>query len=411
MTFPANHVPGDRGHTAAHNALEAALNAQPRDLSSFVTLGDSRTGYDGGVVEARPGETSIYTSDRGIFAWARVLLRHRMRWLKNGGVGGDTVAQMRVRVPDLLALDPGWVLGFGHINSVSAGVSAAAIISDLDGMFDEIAASGARIVWGTDWVASTTTTAGRAVSYAVNDWLRAQVGVRPGFYLAEYQSVMVDPTTGNPRTGYASDGLHQDGIGPRACADMLVRILDPLVPRSDRLIASNDDPTNLIPNGMMVGGTTYATSWANNGTGSQAVVSKVARTDGLPGDWQQVVVTSGTDYALRNRVAAGTTGSWVVGDTVYAECEFETDASGWNPTEFNLNVALYNTPVGAVTRSADMLHLNSVPASIGRAASGIFRTPPITVPTGTSHVELNVALRGSGTYRIARARIARVVNP
>jgi hypothetical protein len=248
------------------------------------------------------------------------------------------------------------------------------------------------------------------VAYAVNEWLRKQVGVRRGFYLVDHQAVFVDPATGNPIAANASGGLHPDGIGPRVLADQLVKVLDPLIPKQDRLIASNDDKTNLIANGMMVGGTTYATTWGQNGTASQGVASKVARTDGFPGEWQQVAVTGGTDYSLRYRIAAGVADSWVVGDVVYAECEceFETDAAGWAATEFNLNLVLFNVPVGTVIRAADMLHVNGAPASSSRPASGIFRTPPLTIVAGNTHLELNVALKGSETYRIARAAIKRV---
>jgi hypothetical protein len=316
-----------------------------------------------------------------------VLLRQRMKWLANGGNGGDTVPQMLARTDALLVLNPGWLIGFGHINSVSANVTAASIIADLTAIFNKAAAKGVRVVWGTDWVDSPKTAAQRAVAYAVNEWLRKQVEARRGFYLADYQAIFVDPATGNPIAAYASDGLHQDGIGSRLLADQLAKILDPLVPQQDRLIASNDDKTNLLPNGMLVGAAAngYATGWGYNGTAAQGVPSKVARTDGFPGEWQQVVVTDGTDYSLRNRIAAGVADSWVIEDTVYAECEFETDAAGWAATEFNLNLALFNVPAGTVTRSADMIHINGSPASSSRPARGIFRTPPLTIVAGNTH--------------------------
>jgi len=116
----------------------------------------------------------------------------------------------------------------------------------------------------------------------------------------------------------------------------------------------------------------------------------------------------GTDYSLRYRIAAGDADSWVVGDVVYAECEFETDAAGRAAAEFNLNLPLFNIPAGSITRAADMLHINGAPASSARPACGIFRTPPLTIVAGNTHLELNVALKGSGTYRIARAAIKRV---
>lgn len=90
-------------------------------------LADSRTAYNWTVTVAvaAGGETSIYMADCGHVSWAMVLRRKRMKWLNNGGAGSDIVAQM------LVASNPEWLIGFGHINSVSANVSAPSIISDL----------------------------------------------------------------------------------------------------------------------------------------------------------------------------------------------------------------------------------------------------------------------------------------
>lgn len=85
--------------------------------------------------------------------------------------------------------------------------------------------------------------------------LRKPVGTRRGFYLADYHAVFVDSTSGNPFAAYSSDGLHQDGVASASLADQLVKAPDPLVPLQDRLIASNDGKTNLLPK-VMVGGTT-----------------------------------------------------------------------------------------------------------------------------------------------------------
>ncbi|MDV8146974.1 hypothetical protein [Arthrobacter sp. B10-11] len=122
----------------------------------------------------------------------------------------------------------------------------------------------------------------------------------------------------------------------------------------------------------------------------------------------QVVVTGVIDHSLRNRFAPRTADSWVAGDVVFAECEFETDAAGWAATVFNLNLALCNVPEGSVTRSADVIHIGS-PASTFRPATGIFRIPPLTIVADKTHLELNVVLKGSGTYRIDRAAIKRVM--
>lgn len=385
-----------------------------RDLASFVTLGDSRTMYNGTVTQADTTGDTITLLDRGYVTWAMVLLRQRMRWLRNGGVGGDTTAQMLARTPALLALAPGWVIGFGCINSVNAGVSATQIIDELGQIFDLCAAAGARVVWGTDWCSPGTDTDEKtAVVYQVNQWLRAQIGSRREFYLADYASVMVDPATGMPNTAYSSDQLHQDGPGGLRMARELVRVLEPLVPPSDALIVTNLDTTNLLTNGMFEGngGTGRATSWSSGGAGDDATFAKIARTDQVPGEWQQVTCINTTAARLRQDIPADTSGSWVAGDTVYAELEFETDADAWDASEFNLGVQLFGLAAGVAFRAIDCVHAAGTPALDDRPEAGLMRTPAITIPAETTTVRVYVQLLGSGTYRVARARLARVVDP
>lgn len=375
--------------------------------ASVVSLGDSRTAYDGGVVTVLGTETTIYKASRGYVSQALVEMRQRLKFIKNGGVGGDTVAQMLARVDPLLTLKPGWVIGFGFANSLSANASAASIITDLSAIFDKIDKAGARVVWGTDWIETARTAAQKAVGFQVNEWLRSLVGTRRNFVLVDYAAVMSDPATGAPLAAYATDGLHQTPAGARVMGHELAAALTPLTPKSDRLIASNADTTNLIPNGMLLGGASYATGWGWNGTGSQGVATKVARTDGYPGEWQQIAVTNQTDYIFRSRNLANVPNSWVIGDTVYAECEFETDAAGWAATEFNLGVNLTGGAAGSVNRSADLIKINGT-ANDARIASGIFRTPPIKITPGTTIVDVAITLKGSGTYRIAKAALKRV---
>jgi len=358
------------------------------------------------------GETAVYTFDRGIVAWANTILRKRLVFLKNGGVGGDTVAQMLARTDALLALNPGWLVGFGHVNSVSAGATVAQITTDLTAIFNKVDAAGVRLVWGTDWSDTAATTAQRAVTYGVNDWLRRQTQVRRNFILVDYQAVFVDPTTGNPVAGYTADGLHQEGLGALPLGQQLANAISPFVERSDRLIASNDDPTNIITNGMMVGnsGPGTASGWGSEGATLVGTRTKVARTDGFPGEWQQVAVTGASGwYFFRWQVNIGATVA--VGDTVYAECEFETDADGWAPSRFLMQIKMIGSFAGGtVTQSADMLHASGSPAMPGRIAAGIFRTPPIVVPVGTTSIKVGVDIEeGPGTFRIAKVRLAKPV--
>ncbi|MGW9345575.1 hypothetical protein ACWGR3_28900 [Streptomyces albidoflavus] len=392
----------------AKTAVTAAA-AVVRNLSSAVLLGDSRTLYNGNYLQSQATSTAVTHDDRGYVACAMVLLRQRLDILKNGGVGGDTTAQMLARTDALLALSPGWLIGMGCINSVNQGVSAATIIAELTAIFDKCAAKGVRVVWGTDWIsAGTDTTAKKQAAATVNEWLRRETSRRREFYLADYAAVMSTPATGLPVAAYASDGLHQDGPGGFIMAKELVKVLEPLLPPMDRLTVSNEDTTNILTNGMLTGngGTGRATSWSWPGSGP-AVFSKVARTDGYQGDWQQVVVTGGTNTYLYQQVAAAA-GKWAEGDNVFFECEFETDATDWNVTAFYARLNLLGvTGVAPQTVADDMNHAGA-PGLAYRPERGVFRTPVLRIHEGTTHVQGGIFLIGTGTYRIARARMVKV---
>lgn len=403
--------------SATRTAVDARVRAvgdatyAPRDLASFVTLGDSRTLLNG--QPAGPSNSSGYIAkeNRGYITQAMVMLRQRMQWLANGGVGGDTVGMMLARTDDLLALDPGWLIGMGVINSINTeGATSATIIGQLEQIFDKCAAKGVRVVWGTDWISGgTNTTDKKKAAAEVNNWLRQEATRRPNFYLAEYAAVMGDTETGIIPASLGQDLLHQDAPGAHKMAQELVRVLDPLVPRSDRLLTYNADPTNYLTNGMFTGnaGSGLAPNWSKGS--STATYAKVARTDGVVGEWQQVACTAETVTSLMQQVTLSTT-DLVEGVPVFGEIEFETDEAGWDATELALQLQTIGGPGGSTSNAkvvADMYRAASQPLAQPRIASGVLRTPTFPVSTGATHLQFSIRMRGTGTYRVSRARIAR----
>lgn len=216
------HLPAHLGQSnlnATYAPVLGATGYAPRDLASFVTLGDSRVLLNGQTSWPPNGSGYIARENRGHITQALVMLRHRMRWLTNGGVGGDTTAMMLARVDGLLALNPGWLIGMGCINSINAGVDAPTIISELTQIFDKCAAKGVRVVWGTDWISGGTNTVEKKRAAAdVNNWLRGQAVTRPNFYLAEYAAIMGDTETGVIPAALGQDLLHQDAPGAHKMA-------------------------------------------------------------------------------------------------------------------------------------------------------------------------------------------------
>ena len=302
------------------NQTVASTIYAPRNLAAFVTLGDSRTLLNGAVsTDSASSSGTISKENRGYVTQAMVILRQRMHWLKNGGVGNNTVAQMLARTDALLDLNPGWLIGFGVINSINTeGASSATIIDQLTQIFDKCTARGVRVVWGTDWISGGTNTVEKRLAAAeVNNWLRHQATRRPDFYLADYAAVMGDTETGIIPASLGQDLLHQDAPGAYRMTQELVRVLDPLIPPSDRLLAYNGDPTNYLVNGMFTGNSSgLATGWSKGS--STATPTKIARTDGFVGEWQQVSCTNETVTSLTRQVVLSST-DLVEGVPIFAE--------------------------------------------------------------------------------------------
>lgn len=333
-----------------------------------------------------------------------------MHWLKNGGVGNNTVAQMLARTDALLDLNPGWLIGFGVINSINTeGASSATIIDQLTQIFDKCTARGVRVVWGTDWISGGTNTVEKRLAAAeVNNWLRHQATRRPDFYLADYAAVMGDTETGIIPASLGQDLLHQDAPGAYRMTQELVRVLDPLIPPSDRLLAYNGDPTNYLVNGMFTGNSSgLATGWSKGS--STATPTKIARSDGFVGEWQQVSCTNETVTSLTRQVVLSST-DLVEGVPIFAELEFETDEAGWNATEMTLQLQTIGGNAASAANPKvvnDMVLGATSPLALPRIASGILRTPAFPISIGATHLQFSIRFRGTGVYRVSRARIAR----
>ncbi|ADD81126.1 lipase [Rhodococcus phage ReqiPine5] len=397
---------------AVLNAMDDALERLDRVAPyrpTFVTLGDSRTQYNGKVIVPAGSTGAIAKDNRGYVTRAMIELGQPLTWLENGGVGGDTVAMMLARTDGLLAYDPGFLIGFGAINSVNNGVSSETIISELTQIFDKAAAKGTTVIWGTDWISPGTEEAEKPVAAGVNAWLRGLALVRPDFYLVDYARVMSDPTSGFVPVSLGADQLHQDAPGGAVMGKALADVLRPLVTPRAQLPTSNADTRNLVANGLFTGDASgLATGWGK-GSAAASVHSKVVRTDGVPGEWQQVVCTAETATSLTRQTVLSTT-DLVVGDKVFAVIEFECDEAGWDATEFTLQLQTIGGAAGSPTvpkivNDNALAAVSPLPAPVIR--KGILRTPNLPIIDGATHLQVSVRLRGSGTYRVARVGVYR----
>jgi len=350
--------------------------------------------------------------DRGFWNWANARLGRRFTLLHNAGVGGERTDQILARIDaDVIAYSPGWCFELSGTNDMIQGVTVATAKANRLAIWNKILAAGIKLVVGTipPYSAVGATAGQQAFIAEFNSWVRAQASVLP-ILVVDYYSVVVSPTG----TGWAygttdNDGIHPDRAGCAAMGRLLADAIAPLTAPNDTLISSNSD-ANLLVNGMMDGNTSGgATGYAitYRGGGSVApTASKVARTDGRPGEWQQLVVAPGNE--LSGAFIYKKTGAATPGQVVYADCEIEMDADISQFKLLLLRVSPISTGLTKLTPQAVDFdpYSNSVIVPVSnRLTRATLRTPLLTLPALTQSCLWELEFRGEGTIRVTRASI------
>lgn len=400
------------GLAKAHTRRTAVL----RRMNTMVVAGDSLTNNGGGPGLAGNGARTYRPG--AAWTWANQLLGHRVKILKNAGIGGETSTQLLARwATDVLAFNPSWVhllIGTNDagISSTSSAVPLATTQVNILSMIDQSQAQGSGILIGTippRGSGGTNTRGAAAQTHALtlNAWIRNTLPfLRPGIVVVDYYSLMADPA--NPDQWLPSyvlpDGTHWNGVGGYVAGKLLADILTPLIPALPRVTRVSNDPTNLITTtrGQFAGA---AAGVAPGGwTTSQAamVTGLEARADGIPGNWLVITVPAGGTFQMSRDITAGL----AVGDTVLTAVEFQ--ASGieqpTTPTAANqaLSWGLLVAPDFITT--SDMSAVNgSDPAHGNQARSGVLECPPYTRQAADTSVQVGVTIKGGGVYRFANA--------
>lgn len=352
--------------------------------------------------------------------------------------GYATVAQMllrqrfelvqRMSVHTTVTPQAGAIAGdydFGY-----SGYTASELINNPGPLGDLLAveADTVLVLAGTNGAASLTPTQNRDNIVAIWDALRAAGRRVIGAHITWQNTVhQANITTTNALletaaaargmqivtwgdiTGLANfpDGTHPGNLGGQRLALRLSTLLDPLVQPTPPAFLPLGDSRWITANPYMTGGTTTATNWTINApSGGTVTPSKVAAVDGS-GDWQQIVVNQaaygfqGTNAAVIN---VGT--RYNVGDTIIGVCDFEGDPTGWDFRAIKIQFTFTGAAGGIVSSNFEngSSLVNSMTASLD-PFSGILRTAPVKVPTGTTSIGLTLSTFGKGTIRFRRCGV------
>jgi lysophospholipase L1-like esterase len=385
------------GADVASDATVRAAFVRPT-INTIVYDGDSVTQIGGGI------DVNPFFNGRGFWCWAQSLTGHRLRSLGNMAQAGQTTAQILARVDATLALEPGAVHLLAGTNDVGLDVAAATTQANLAAYYDACAAAGVRVIAGTIPPNDGWTSGQRQAQTETNAWLRDQVATRRGWVLVDYAAAVTDPDTGGYVPGYAqSDGTHPSQPGAQAMGRVLAASILSLNPPAPLLLSDPNDATNLFTapapgSGRFAGGT-----WTQGGTA--ATLSKVARTDGVAGSWQRVVMPTGGDGYMQspNVDSSGLHGQQVIGMVEYSISDLDPAPTA-NAQAFYMSVQSYNGS-GFNASLADLYWDTTYENQGSDARSGVLRTPAFTVPNDSVVLQMIVHLTGGGTYDLDRASL------
>lgn len=420
-------------------AQQGSLNVPPENSTfSKVATSAIATGgivYLGDSITANANKTSgalSYTSIDGPTAWAQHYSGHALKMLNNAGVAGNRTDQAISRfATDVAAYKPQVVHIALGTNDAVQSVSAASIIANLTTLIVASQSIGAKAIVSGIPPRNALVTAQKVVRNTVNRWL-ADNCRQIGFAFIDVNQVLTDTgSSQNYATDHSQDGTHPTAIGAMKWGKLIAQRILAMAPASDSYIVGFPyDPKLLTGNPLQVGtgstpGTgitgTLSPSWALTALGGTvtATSSKVARTDNVWGEWQQVQVTaqSATNVGVRMQINA-TTGFAPGVDMVYGFAEYQLDSDISTLSDMTLNFVT-TSPGSVIVQTSQAMsntsgtisttsQLNTY-AALSKSTSGLLVTQPILIdPTATNSVNLELRFIGLGTARFGRAGIMRL---
>lgn len=407
--------------TDANDYLQASYN---KPWANTITVfGHSIIEATEPVITTGPPRSTFYGT--GFFTWIQILLNQRFARVEYEGHGGNSVAQLKARVPDVIAHNTRYVLGLFTINSINGGASAASIISDLDIILTQLTGAGKTVIVGTELPSTMLDNdAKRLIWVEVNRWIVSQAG-RPGIIILPWHHALTDWGSGDPITNSTWDGTHPYTYGAMLLAEYAAAILDPLIPSigdGDMLAHNRTGIGTALANGMMyesgggsitgsgVGTGDVANSWTVQvDSGANADCSIIARADGH-GMWQEIEINDGAGSSAGavhlKQYNGSIDGSWA-NQTVIFDFDIEVE-NGQNLTALIADVIFIDG--GSYVKLGTTLTPTSGADTTHKSFKGIVRTPPVVVPAGTDAMSAEIHLDGKSgafitTVRIGRARV------
>lgn len=365
----------------------------------------------------------------------------------NGGVSGQTLAQIINRVPLMYAqYNPQLVVLDAGTNDMGV-LTKEAIHNGRIWITEYFTSRGVPVILlpilsrgTTSWASGS---AERKKAAWVNASARAYAAKSVGVYYYDWNRKWVDFSSANgvPRSGFSPDDIHFSTPGGVAVGEDFALFVQSILPEPNPRVWSPDDKFdathnpfgNLLTNPFCTGtGGSHGTgSTGTNGvatgmrseisSGSATVVaSKETRSDGR-GDWQVLTYTPGAadSLAYYRTSTADTTHTYPAGAWVQASVEVEIGSfNGWQ------GVSLYVKDNG--TNGLIAYGMEPYDAGAGliklptRAMNGLITTPPIQLVSGSTSLRWRLEARigstgggasGTGVLKVGAIELRQVADP
>lgn len=321
--------------------------------------------------------------------WNQLILKTGLLLVNNGGVQGQTTAQILSRVAtDVIAWPCGTVIYDGGTNDVKGGVAFATTKANIIATVAQIQAASRRVVMAT----IAPQIGFNAGVTQINTWMHAYAASK-GIPLVDIYALVTDPTTGNFKSGYSFDTIHPSPMACRLIAESALSAIQAMLPGwSPMAPQSNVDANNLLPNGLMLNiSTDIPTGWTKQ-TASGNVTWSVAAATGINGNSLIMTKTATGSGADNDRTFYAITSGFSVGDRLAFTGKFL--ATGFESSSGGIAIDMFMYNAGFATQ-LDMAPVKSWVAADEPTAVQWYMEA--VVPATVTQLVLTVGIFSTGT--------------
>lgn len=378
----------------------------------------------------------------GWLAWARRYLNDRLDIPASNvfAVGGATVANVRtLQLPEALAADLDICFVMCGQNSLDGDpASTATIWADLQAIYDGLLQNGVfvpAILMRVHGSAAPQSADVVLQASALNRLIIEYARSRSGMLAIDVNPLYLDFATGQAISGYLRDGIHDNQSSAKAMGRFVADAISAAIPAfDDRMSVLGDtyDATknprgNLLANGLFSGtgggvangaSGTVAANWSlqRNANSGASVVGSKQTVAGYTNLASQRITVGGTSDGTGHVLASEDLITNVSeGDVLQAQVQASWNLSTSDMIGIGLNLVYYNAGFGIVTQTFDGYFSMSNGALPSGTDSVIFKTEPLTVPSGVAHIYVAGTVQPpasgspSGTIDFSRASVRKVI--